>query len=110
MEQYQKSRQVFVQAIADHANRSQSVEILFEAGVISQLKPLLMDHVPNIQQTAALALGRISAHSERFAESIIDSGVLPHLVFSLTEQNVSRTNYSLKMNSKISSIFRLKTS
>ena len=92
MEQYQKARQVFVQAIADHANRAQVVEVLYEAGVINQLKHLLMDNVPCIQQTAALALGRIANHSEKFSEAIIDCGVVPHLVYSLTEQNVISTS------------------
>ena len=45
--------------------------------------------VPSIQQTAALALSRIAAHSEELARAVVDCDVLPHLVFSLADQNVS---------------------
>lgn len=58
-------------------------------GVQSLLRPLLMDSVPAIQQSAALALGRLANYSEALAEQVVLNEVLPQLVFSLAEKNVS---------------------
>ena len=52
------------------------------------LRPLLLDNVPSIQQSAALALGRLASYSEDLAESVVSSQILPQLVYSLAEQNV----------------------
>jgi len=51
------------------------------------LRPLLMDSVPEIQQSAALALGRLANYSEALAEMVVINEVLPQLVFSLAEKN-----------------------
>jgi len=53
------------------------------------LRPLLLDNVPSIQQTAAIALGRLANYSEDLAEAIVGNEILPQLVYSLAEQNVS---------------------
>ena len=66
------------------------------------LRPLLLDAVPSIQQvktllyyancffeSAALALGRLANYSETLAEAVVMNEVLPQLVYSLAEQNVS---------------------
>jgi len=58
------------------------------SGVISLLRPLLLDVVPTIQQTAALALGRLAYFNDDLAEAVVKEGILPQLVFSLSEQNV----------------------
>ncbi|XP_028333100.1 sperm-associated antigen 6 [Gouania willdenowi] len=47
-EQYQKSRMQFVQTVADLSNRPQNIDFLRNAGVISQLRPLMLDVVPSI--------------------------------------------------------------
>mgnify|MGYP000886441875 FL=1 len=52
------------------------------------LRPLLLDNVPSIQQSAALALGRLATHSDDLAEAIVSNQILPQLVYSLSEQNV----------------------
>jgi hypothetical protein len=52
------------------------------------LRPLLLDTVPSIQQSAALALGRLANYSEALAEAVVMNEVLPQLVYSLSEQNV----------------------
>lgn len=88
-EQYQKARHQFVQTIADYACRPHTIDFLHQAGVMNLLKPLLMDCVPSIQQTAAIALGRIANHSDAMAEAVVEFGVLPQLVYSLADQNVS---------------------
>ena len=51
------------------------------------LRPLLLDNVPSIQQTAALALGRLASYSDDLAEEIVSYDILPQLVYSLSEQN-----------------------
>lgn len=57
------------------------------------LRPLLLDSVPTIQQTAALALGRLADHSDDLAEALVRGDILPQLVHSLTAQNVSVSPY-----------------
>ncbi|XP_048826962.1 sperm-associated antigen 6 [Brienomyrus brachyistius] len=86
-EQYQKARTQFVQTIAELATRPQNIETLQNAGVLSLLRPLLLDVVPTIQQTAALALGRLANHNDDLAEAVVKGDVLPQLVYSLAEQN-----------------------
>lgn len=88
-EKYQKERLLFVQTVADLASRESNIETLQSAGVLSLLRPLLLDSVPAIQQAAALALGRLANYNEELAEAVVESDILPQLVFSLNEQNVS---------------------
>ena len=47
--------------------------------------------VPSIQQSAALALGRLANHSDDLAEDVVANEILPQLVYSLGEQNVCET-------------------
>ena len=86
-EEYQKSRVKFVQTIAELSTRPQNIEALQKAGVMGLLRPLLLDNVPSIQQTAALALGRLASFSDNLAEEIVSYDILPQLVYSLSEQN-----------------------
>ncbi|XP_063680584.1 sperm-associated antigen 6-like [Bolinopsis microptera] len=86
-EQYQKARTAFVQAVADLSTRPQNIETLQNAGVMSLLRPLLLDIVPSVQQTAALALGRLANYSDDLAEAVVKGDILPQLVYSLAEQN-----------------------
>ena len=86
-EQYQKARSNFVQTVSDLAMRPQNIETLQNAGVMSLLRPLLLDVVPTIQQTAALALGRLANYNDDLAEAVVRGDILPQLVYSLAEQN-----------------------
>ncbi|XDV29100.1 hypothetical protein PO909_032258 [Leuciscus waleckii] len=86
-EQYQKARTQFVQTVADLASRPNNTETLQNAGVMSFLRPLLLDAVPTIQQTAALALGRLANYNEDLAEAVVKGDILPQLVHSMAEQN-----------------------
>ncbi|KAL5503606.1 hypothetical protein EMCRGX_G010579 [Ephydatia muelleri] len=86
-EQYQKARTQFVQTVADLASRPQNIEPLQSAGVMQLLRPMLMDAVPTIQQTAAVALGRLANHNDDLAEAVVKGDILPQLVYSLAEQN-----------------------
>ena len=54
------------------------------------LRPLLLDNVPSIQQSAALALGSLANYSDELAEAVVSNEILPQLVYSLSEQNVSK--------------------
>uniref|UniRef100_O75602-3 Isoform 3 of Sperm-associated antigen 6 n=4 Tax=Catarrhini TaxID=9526 RepID=O75602-3 len=56
-------------------------------GVMSLLRTLLLDVVPTIQQTAALALGRLANYNDDLAEAVVKCDILPQLVYSLAEQN-----------------------
>ncbi|KAI5056375.1 hypothetical protein GOP47_0028193 [Adiantum capillus-veneris] len=87
LETYQKSRIAFVQTVAELATKPQNVEVLHNAGVMQLLKPLLLDCVPQVQQTAAIGLGRLANYSEELADAIVSQKILPQLVLSLTEQN-----------------------
>ena len=91
-EKYQKERLLFVQTIADLASRESNIEALQSAGVLLLLRPLLLDTIPAIQQAAALALGRLANYNEELAEAVVESDILPQLVFSLSEQNVTTIN------------------
>lgn len=53
------------------------------------LRPLLLDVVPGVQQTAALALGRLADSSDSLAEAVVKENILPDVVQSVTSHNVS---------------------
>ena len=57
------------------------------------LRPLLLDVVPGIQQTSALALGRLANYNDDLAEAVVRADILPQLVYSLAEQNVSLSQH-----------------
>lgn len=86
-EEYKKARISFVQSVADLATRPQNIEALSSAGVMLLLRPLLMDNVSSIQQSAALAIGRLANHSEDLAESVIQNDIISQLIASLSNQN-----------------------
>lgn len=50
----------------------------------------MLDVVPSIQQTAALALGRLAEHSHDLAEAVVKDDILSVLIHSLGKENVSR--------------------
>ena len=70
-------------------------------GVMQLLRPLLLDVVPGVQQTAALALGRLANYSDDLAESVVKGDILPQLVYSLAEQNVRQTIHPLSSSSSL---------
>jgi HEAT repeat protein len=86
-EEYQKARITFVQDIAELAKKQSCIEGLSSAGVMFLLKPLLSDTVSSIQQSAALAIGRLANYSIELAESCIKNDILPQLLNHLSVQN-----------------------
>jgi hypothetical protein len=89
LEKYQKDRLHFVQTVAEQALRDTNVDTLVQNSAILLLKPLLSDPVPSIQQSAAVAIGRLANHRSDIATEIINSGIMVQLVSSLEKQNVS---------------------
>jgi hypothetical protein len=87
---YQKARFAFVQVIADASTRSQNLDTLQACGALSLLRPLLLDNVASIQQTAVLAIGRLANHSEQLATAVVDCGLVPTLICSFAKQNVCK--------------------
>ena len=49
--------------------------------------PRLPPHERSIQQSAAIALGRLANYSDHLAEAVVSNEILPQLVYSLSEQN-----------------------
>ncbi|CAJ16416.1 axoneme central apparatus protein [Trypanosoma equiperdum] len=86
-EEYQRARVKFVQTVADFASKPQHIDALQQAGVMQLLRPLLLDNVPSIQQSAALALGRLANYNEELAESVVSGDILAQLVYSLGDQS-----------------------
>ena len=86
-EEYQKARISFVQTIAELSTHPQNVEALYTAKVMSLLKPLLLDVVPSIQQSAALAIGRLANYSIELSKSVAENDIIPQLTYSLPRQN-----------------------
>lgn len=86
-EEYQKARSTFVQKIADLAHRPQNIVALHSSGVMPLLRPLLLDSVQVIQQSAALAIGRLANYSKEIAESVIQNDIITQLIYSLSNQN-----------------------
>ena len=86
-EEYQKARISFVQQIAELSTHQQNVEALYSAGVMSLLKQLLLDVVPSIQQSAALAIGRLANFSIDLSRSVAENDIIPQLTYSLPKQN-----------------------
>jgi HEAT repeat protein len=86
-DKYQKARQEFVRTIAEQASRPENIPNLMGAGVLSLLRPLLLDSVSPIQQTAALALGRLANYQEKIAEQIVAANILPEIVAGLSSSD-----------------------
>ena len=87
-EEFEKAKVKFAQQLADFAAKSQNIDNLYSLGALKQLRALLIDPTVSVQNSAALALGRIANHSEKLAEAVVENQVLPQLVVSLGQQNV----------------------
>jgi HEAT repeat protein len=82
-DRFQKARREFVQTVAEQASRPENILNLMDAGVLGLLRPLLIDDVAAIKQTAALALGRLANYKESIATLIVKAGILPQIVSGL---------------------------
>lgn len=61
----------------------QNVEILQNAGIMQLIRPLLLDIVPHIQQTACATLTRLAAMNITLAESMVNESIILQLILSL---------------------------
>ena len=87
-EEYQKGRIMFVQTVAELANRQKHIESLKSVGVMKLLGPLLSDPVISIKQSAALAIGRLAKHNKDLANSVVeDNGRIIRLLLEGFESN-----------------------
>ncbi len=65
----------------DDITRKKQETINAKTQVMALLRPLLLDNVASIQQSAALALGRLANYSDELAESVVTHEILPQLVY-----------------------------
>eukprot|EP00747_Dinoflagellata_sp_TGD_P190862 gnl/TRDRNA2_/TRDRNA2_53402_c0_seq1.p1 gnl/TRDRNA2_/TRDRNA2_53402_c0~~gnl/TRDRNA2_/TRDRNA2_53402_c0_seq1.p1 ORF type:complete len:600 (-),score=111.53 gnl/TRDRNA2_/TRDRNA2_53402_c0_seq1:106-1905(-) len=86
-EEYRRFRVNFVETVAELASWPHNADVLQSAGLVALLRPLLLDPEANVQQTAALALGRLAKCSSSAAASLGTCKVLTELVSSLHGQN-----------------------
>lgn len=52
------------------------------------MKPLLLDVVPSVAQTACIALARMADCSAQVAEEIVKYDILPDIIEPIEKQNV----------------------
>lgn len=71
-EEYQRGRIMFVQTVAELANKQKHIDSLKSVGVMKLLGPLLSDPVVSIKQSAALAIGRLAKNSKELARAVVD--------------------------------------
>ena len=62
-EQFEKAKVKFAQQLADFAAKPQNIDNLYSLGALKQIRQLLLDPTVSIQNSAALALGRIANYS-----------------------------------------------
>ena len=86
-EKYQSARREFVNTIAESARKPENIDSLMQLQVLQLLRPLLLDTVSAIQQTAALAIGRLANSRDNYAEQIVSTGILPEVVNGLHSQD-----------------------
>nr|CAH7723586.1 unnamed protein product [Callosobruchus chinensis] len=84
---YQKARLQFVQCVADLAVREQNCELLFNAGILELLRPLLTDPCVQIQQCAAVALGKLVHNDAAIADQLLEQNFVPIFLNNLTIGN-----------------------
>ena len=75
-EQFTQARLAFVRSIADLSERRDYLEALLAEDAFEALKPMLHDKVATVQQTAALALGRMAGCSVEVAIELVKAGGL----------------------------------
>lgn len=84
-----------MQTVAEAAQRPQNIEALHSAGVMAHLRPLLLDTVPAIQHSAAVALGRLANYSDELAEAIVSNEILPQVRKDGRKEGVNKGRHGL---------------
>ncbi|KAK5638658.1 hypothetical protein RI129_012953 [Pyrocoelia pectoralis] len=86
-DQYQKARITFVQTVSDLALRSQNIDYLNKGGALELLQTLLSDTCVQIQQCAAIAIGRMVNCDAQLARQVINRNCLPLLLRDIEKRN-----------------------
>lgn len=61
---------------------------LLEEGALDLLKWLIMDNVPSVSQSAALALGRLAGNSVLVSDDLVsEPEIVKHLIDNLSSKN-----------------------
>lgn len=84
-DKYHRARLEYVSEVADLATKPHYLEALLEEGTVIELKRLLHDRLPTVQQTAATALGRLASYSPELAAELVASDTMTELVASMAE-------------------------
>ena len=82
-ETFARARLEFVRNIASLSERPEYLESLLDEDAFGMLRGLLHDKVPTVQQTAALAVGRMAGFSTELSEELVKSGILEQLTASM---------------------------
>lgn len=82
-ETFARARLEFVRNIASLSERPEYLESLLDEDAFGMLRGLLNDKVPTVQQTAALAVGRMAGFSTELSEELVKSGILEQLTASM---------------------------
>lgn len=88
-EEYRRARISFVQTVADLALRPANIDVLKSANVVDLLRPLLGDICVQIQQCAAVAMGRLAHHDAQIASDLLKGDMLQLLLKNIDQRNVS---------------------
>ncbi|XP_018335168.1 sperm-associated antigen 6-like [Agrilus planipennis] len=86
-DQYQKSRLNFAQTVGDLALRPVNIQYLIDAGALSLLYHLLSDICIQIQNAAAIAVGRIIHHDAKAGCTVLNMGYVPVLLKDIEKKN-----------------------
>lgn len=84
-------------------------ETLQNVGVMSLLRPILLDLVPKIQPTAALALGRLANYNDDPAEAVVKGNIIPVFCFNGRIEFCSRYGHILPKEQSMQFIWTLLT-
>jgi len=91
---FESSRKNFVRMIAESASRAENIKHLLDLNVLSVLRFLLLDNVSSVQQSAALAIGRLANYDQAVAERIVSIGILPDIVNGLSSEDLCYQKHS----------------
>ncbi|XP_041986246.1 sperm-associated antigen 6-like [Aricia agestis] len=88
LDNYQKGRLMFIQAVADLSTKSTNVKCLEKCGVLEHIHPLLSDTCPSIRQCSVVTAARLAEHDAGVARDIVRQGLVATVLDNLNKYNV----------------------
>ena len=85
---YEQSKVDFVKKLAKYTDSTDCVEIFQASQTVALLKPLIVDPNPDIRLQSSQTLIRLTEASEELANEVIETGILPQLVYMLEHGSV----------------------